>query len=534
MSETTPSIVIKTPVTKWRRAKNWGDYHMAVLLKKELEVEGYNVLIQILPEWYNDEGNTCDIAIVFRGLSRYEPQSHQINIMWNISHPDLVSNDEYESYDKVFIASSYWTEQVSNSVSTDVETMLQCTDASRFKEPTEEQKKEHHQQILFVGNSRGHLRKVIADLMPIDFDLSIYGKNWSKLISKKYLKGKYIRNTELHKYYGSADILLNDHWDDMRNKGFVSNRLFDGLASGAFIVSDKVKEMGRLSDFVETYETKEELTEKISHYLKYPEERLSKVTKGREYVLSNHTFKDRAKQFSVAIDNFILKKNQIIERTTECNICGCNEFKEGPLGRLTKLGEKPHCVECGSLERHRLIRTVWEKLPLQFLNRKKALQFSLDPSVDSKWFEGHETSIYGHSNTLDLQNIERADKTYDVVICNQILEHVADDKLAFSEILRVMKDDGFLQMTVPLPIQKKVTDDWGYPKEDFHGHYRHYGIDLIEYFSKVLPGVHMINCRARDEVTAVEDFVFFWMKSKDTRDYLLDQLAGKVEIDRYF
>ena len=135
---------------------------------------------------------------------------------------------------------------------------------------------------------------------------------------------------------------------------------------------------------------------------------------------------------------------------------------------------------------------------------------------------------------MDLQNIERGHGTYDVVICNQILEHVADDKRAFSEILRILKDDGFLQMTVPIPISRDVTDDWGYPKEDFHGHYRHYGIDLIEYFSQVYPGIHMINCKASDGVTEVEDYVFFWMKSKKTRDYLIDHLKGKIEIERYF
>ena len=55
------------------------------------------------------------------------------------------------------------------------------------------------------------------------------------------------------------DILLNDHWEDMREKGFVFNRIYDGLACGAFILTDKVKDMGELIKFVQTYETREEL-----------------------------------------------------------------------------------------------------------------------------------------------------------------------------------------------------------------------------------------------------------------------------------
>ena len=63
------------------------------------------------------------------------------------------------------------------------------------------------------------------------------------------------------------------------------------------------------------------------------------------YGLSNHTFEDRAKQFSVSIDNLIIRMKQIMKPKRECNICGSHEFKAGPLGRLTVAGEMPHCVE---------------------------------------------------------------------------------------------------------------------------------------------------------------------------------------------
>ncbi|HIQ14856.1 MAG TPA: hypothetical protein EYH38_04690, partial [Leucothrix sp.] len=127
---------------------------MAVLLKNELEKIGYFVLIQILPEWDNHEADIYDIAIVFRGLSRYKVKPHQINIMWNISHPDDVTLDEYDDYDKVFIASNYWSKIISEQVSTPVETMLQCTDINRFKEPSDAEKNKYRHQLLFVGNSR--------------------------------------------------------------------------------------------------------------------------------------------------------------------------------------------------------------------------------------------------------------------------------------------------------------------------------------------------------------------------------------------
>lgn len=296
-----PSIVIKTPVTKWRRAHSWGDYHLSVLLKVELEKIGYFVLIQILPEWENEEADKYDVVIVFRGLSRYKVKPHQLNIMWNISHPDDVSLEEYEDYDKVFIASNYWSKKISKQTSTPVETMLQCTDIKRFKEPNNSEKNKFQHQLLFVGNSRQVYRKILRDLLPSQYDLAVYGKEWKGLLAKEYIKGKHISNDELYKYYGSTEILLNDHWDDMRTKGFISNRIFDGLACGAFIISDRVRNMGEMTDFIHTYETPEQLKMLIDFYLKHPEKRIEKSKKGILYILKNHTFKERAKQFSEAI-----------------------------------------------------------------------------------------------------------------------------------------------------------------------------------------------------------------------------------------
>ncbi len=303
-----PSIVIKIPVSKPKRAQNWGDYHMAVMLKHQLEQEGCRVIIQIFPEWNNDDGMECDIAIVFRGLKRYEVKPHQINIMWNISHPDDVSIEEYEEYDKVFIASELWANQIAKKVAVPVETMLQCTDPSRFFEPSEAEKKKYYQQLLFVGNSRGVYRRILKDLLPTNRDLAVYGKNWKKIIPDKYIKSSYINNDQLYKYYGSAGILLNDHWDDMREKGFVSNRVFDGLASGAFIISDKVKNMGELEKYIAVYDTRQELKECINYYFKHPVECRKKYYGGAEYIRKNHTFEDRAKQFLKSIHCLIKER----------------------------------------------------------------------------------------------------------------------------------------------------------------------------------------------------------------------------------
>jgi GT2 family glycosyltransferase/spore maturation protein CgeB len=258
-------MAIKIPAPNWDEAQEWGDYHMALGLKKELERKGCDVVLQVLPEWDGDGDARCDVVLVLRGLSRYQPKPQHFNIMWNISHPDEVTVEEYNQYQHVFIASEFWADEIAQKVDVPVEAMLQCTDPELFY-PDPDDKYKH--DLLFVGNSRGVYRKILKDLLPTDKDLAVYGAGWEGLIDEKYIKGEHIPNNELRKAYSSCKILLCDHWDDMREKGFVSNRLFDAFACGAFVISDKVKGVEDLfGDDLVTYEDHEDLKLLIDYYL---------------------------------------------------------------------------------------------------------------------------------------------------------------------------------------------------------------------------------------------------------------------------
>ncbi len=230
--------------------------------------------------------------------------------MWNISHPDKVSIDEYNEYDHVFISSNLWAEKISQGTSTPVEAMLQCTDTDLFK-PFEENDDLLKHELLFVGNSRKVFRKIIKDILPTKHSLAIYGSNWDKLVDASLIKGTHINNNELYEYYASADILLNDHWEDMKEKGFISNRIFDALASGAFMISDNIVGIEAvLGDAIVTYTDADDLKEKIDFYLSHPEERLKKSKKGINIVTKEHTFTVRAKQFSDTIQSMLKERSK--------------------------------------------------------------------------------------------------------------------------------------------------------------------------------------------------------------------------------
>ena len=90
--------------------------------------------------------------------------------------------------------------------------------------------------------------------------------------------------------------MLNDHWDDMRAEGFISNRLYDALACGAFVISDHIDGIeAEFDDAVVTYESPAELEALIDRYLADPDERRRRGDRGRAAVLERHTFDARAR-----------------------------------------------------------------------------------------------------------------------------------------------------------------------------------------------------------------------------------------------
>lgn len=282
------NLAIKTPNPKSER--HWGDYFFALALKKSFQKKGFNVVIHEVEDWY-EHNFKADINIVLRGLTKYEPNFNEFNMMWNISHPELVTREEYELYDICFISSEYYAKKLESETETVVRPLLQCTDPEVFYYSEDESLQE---DLLFVGMPRGVFREIVKDVMETDFEVSIYGTHWERFVDEKYIKGQFIPNNELNKYYSSCKILLNDHWEIMKELDFPSNRLFDALACGTFIISDKIPSADTLFEgSVLTYENVQDLNNKIEYYLSHDVERKKMAEKGKELVLKNHTFDNR-------------------------------------------------------------------------------------------------------------------------------------------------------------------------------------------------------------------------------------------------
>lgn len=281
-------IAIMCPAGKKYTEHN-GDYHFCKAIKKYFEQENFIVDLRCVEDWY--EPFDGKYVLTLRGSKQYYPQKKHTNVMWNISHPERISIQEYNDYDVVFIASINWSRVVAEKVNVPVYPLLQCTDSDLFSVTNE---RKYDYELLFVGYAHEEGRKIIEDILPTEFNLSVFGPKWKGKIDDKYICGEMIPNNLLAEYYHNSKIVLNDHLQTMRENGFVSNRIYDVSAAGGFIISDNNPEIREIfGDLAVTYTTRKELNEKINYYLNNETERLKIIDKMRAIVLNNHTFKHR-------------------------------------------------------------------------------------------------------------------------------------------------------------------------------------------------------------------------------------------------
>ena len=167
-----------------------------------------------------------------------------------------------------------------------------------------------------------------------------------------------------------------------------------------------------------------------------------------------------------------------------------------PFGILPR--PKARCPHCGSLERHRLLWLFWKKKTTLFDEvQKKILHIAAEPCFESRLktrfndnYPNYLTADLYDLNamvTMDITDIHYPDESFDVIICNHVLEHVPDDIKAMSEFYRVLKHNGWAVLLVPIANLDKTYEDFSITTEagrlEAFGqgdHVRKYGRDYID------------------------------------------------------
>jgi glycosyltransferase involved in cell wall biosynthesis len=249
---------IKIAAPAGEAGQRWGDRHFARALSAALRRLGQSVVVDSKGAHDRDTAYLDDIVLALRGLSHVTPQPGRVNLLWVISHPDLVDVDEVKAFDGVFAAGAPWAERMSEYTRFPVQVLLQCTDPDRFRPDVVAQ--DSGEPVLFIGNSRSVFRPIVRDALAAGVDVKIYGSGWDEYVDPRFIRDLYLSNERVAAAYRSAGVVLNDHWADMRREGFISNRIFDATASGARVVSDDVPGLAELfNGLVRTYRTADEL-----------------------------------------------------------------------------------------------------------------------------------------------------------------------------------------------------------------------------------------------------------------------------------
>lgn len=136
-----------------------------------------------------------------------------------------------------------------------------------------------------------------------------------------------------------------------------------------------------------------------------------------------------------------------------------------PYGRVNSR-ENALAPDSMSLERHRLIWLYLKEKTNFFTENLKFLHIAPEYCFIKK-FKNQSNLEYTTGDLLspwadvkmDVHKIPFDDNTFDVIMCNHVLEHVENDKKVMSEFFRVMKNDGWGIFQVPIDWNRTETYD---------------------------------------------------------------------------
>jgi spore maturation protein CgeB len=148
--------------------------------------------------------------------------------------------------------------------------------------------------VTFVGNNIRGERCNQRYLVPaLPFGLAIYGNNAWQAPLVAACRGK-VPMEELPALYAGSPVNLNAHIPDHVAFDTLNQRLYDILACGGFVISDRIDALESVfEDAVLTTDGDDDLWAKLVCSLADGDDRRRRADKGRRLVLDRHTYAHR-------------------------------------------------------------------------------------------------------------------------------------------------------------------------------------------------------------------------------------------------
>jgi hypothetical protein len=139
---------------------------------------------------------------------------------------------------------------------------------------------------------------------------------------------------------------------------------------------------------------------------------------------------------------------------------------DGSFDAFIRHRGRPHakCPRCGALERHRLLWLYLTERTSLLSSRSSLLHFAPEPAFARRLkrdpglrYVTADIDSPLAMDKVDIMDMPYADGSFDAVLCNHVLEHVDDDRLAMREIRRVLRPGGWAILMSPIDARRATT-----------------------------------------------------------------------------
>ena len=216
----------------------------------------------------------------------------------------------------------------------------------------------------------------------------------------------------------------------------------------------------------------------------------NKIMNGEWYDFGNYIVTELTNILFVKINS----NNQILI----CPLCSYSGPNFIHLGNQSGITWNSACPNCDSRSRHRGLIFLYHSV-LQTKTKIRILHFApesffrdyIKDYKSNKYFTTDYNMLDVDFPNEDIQNLKFDNFSFDLVLANHVLEHIPDDKKALLEIARILRPGGMAILTVPGDWRRPNTIF--YPNLDYNGHYRDYGLDILEMMGAIFSEVTISN-----------------------------------------
>lgn len=240
MAELDDDLFIHISVNATRASRRgWGDTQYAEALARAIRnIPGCRSAVFFRGEIPQPTGQR-DVVLRIVGPHLEEPVQGMANMLWIISPPSVAPSAMLARYQAVFSASRHLVDLL-RTANVDAAYLSQATEGNHFH-PARRPVGAKDIPVVFVGGLAARVdRRTVFYAVEAGFDVHIWGPGWAGTVPEKHIKGERLEYDKLAEVYASAKVVLNSHMSAMRRLGFMSNRSFDSIASGAFVISDRI------------------------------------------------------------------------------------------------------------------------------------------------------------------------------------------------------------------------------------------------------------------------------------------------------